>query len=423
MPALRLASALPARRRRGPAAVSLALLAWILLAPQDARANSRDLKWRTLQTTHFVIHYHQGEEDAAERASRLLERAHARLSVGLGHEPFLRTQVVIVDNTDEANGVANAVPFPRLTANLTAPNSMSVLESYDDWLDILLTHEYTHVVHLDTVHGIPRLVNAVLGFGVLGKVWSPNIIQPRWMVEGLASYEESRLGSQGRRRSAQFDMMLRMAVLEHGFLPIDRVSSGANVFPHGTSAYLYGLHFMSYIGTRYGHDKLRELSHVFGGQAIPFGINRAMSKVLGVDFEQLWEEFELDTTRRFQAQARTIRGRGIREGRRLTYSTTSAASGQFNRHPFWSPDDEYLYFYQDDGHSNPGIRKLPAIGGRIREGVGIGRQGMNLDIERVVEVQDAASGSFVLSTSDLVFEVTQVHDFRYSWSDLVLWHG
>src|SRR5690606_17779692 len=122
----------------------------------------------------------------------------------------------------------NAVPFPRITAHITAPGSMSVLESYDDWLDILLTHEYTHVVHLDTVHGLPRIVNAIVGFGVLGKVWSPNIVQPRWMVEGLAQVEESRLGSQGRHRSAQFDMMLRMAVLEHGFLSIDRVSSGAN---------------------------------------------------------------------------------------------------------------------------------------------------------------------------------------------------
>src|SRR5688572_2088318 len=163
----------------------------------------------------------------------LLERAHARLAVGLGHETWLRTHVTMTDGTDAANGSANANPYPRINANITAPDSMSVLETYDDWLDILLTHEYTHVVHLDTIHGIPRIVNALMGFGVLGKVWAPNIIQPRWMVEGLASVEESRLTSQGRHRSSQFDMMLRMAVLEHGFLPIDRVSSGANLFPHG----------------------------------------------------------------------------------------------------------------------------------------------------------------------------------------------
>jgi len=418
----RLALAPSAHRRPGLLGLALLWLAALLLA-RPVAAGSRDQKWRTLQTEHFYIHYYNGSEAAAERAALLLERAHERLTVGLGHEPWLRTHVVMTDGTDEANGVANAVPFPRITANITAPGSMSVLEAYDDWLDILLTHEYTHVVHLDTVHGLPRVVNAIVGFGVLGKVWSPNIVQPRWMVEGLAQVEESRLTSQGRNRSTQFDMMLRMSVLEHGFLSLDRVSSGANIFPHGTSVYLYGLHFMQYIASRYGHDKLRDFSHVFGGQTIPFAINRGIERVLGVGFEQLWREFELDTTRRFAAQARQIRGRGIREGRRLTYSTASAASGQFTRHPFWSPDDQHIYFYEDDGNSNPGIRRIRSSGGRIREGVGVGRQGMNVDIERVFEVQDSASGSFVLGTGDMVFELANTHDFRYRWNDLVLWRG
>ena len=403
--------------------LALAAALVCLLAPSMAQANSRDLKWRTLKTEHFYIHYYAGSEAAAERAAMLLERAHERLAIGLGHEPWLRTHVTMSDTTDSANGSANANPYPRISANITAPDSMSVLESYDDWFDILLTHEYVHVVHLDTIHGIPRIVNAVLGFGVLGKVWAPNIIQPRWMVEGLATMEESRLTSQGRHRSAQFDMMLRMAVLEHGFMPVDRVSSGANLFPHGTSVYLYGLHFMHYLMAHYGHDKLRELSHVYGGQAIPYRIHIAMEKVLGVDFNQLWQEFELETTRRFEGQARAIRARGIREGKRLTYSMATAASGQFTRHPFWSADDEWLYFYEDDGHSNPGIRKIRSTGGRIREGVGVGRQGMNVDIQRVFEVQSSASGSFVLGTSDMVFEIQQTYDFRYSWQDLFLWRG
>jgi Tol biopolymer transport system component len=420
VPPLRLALALAALRRLRWLALAACAA---LLVPGEAAAASRDQKWRTLQTEHFYIHYYNGSEAAAERAAMLLERAHARLSVGYGHSPWLRTHVTMSDTTDSANGSANANPFPRIAANVTAPDSMSVLESYDDWLDILLTHEYVHVVHLDTVHGLPRVINAVLGFGVLGKVWSPNIIQPRWIVEGMATYEESRLGSQGRHRSTQFDMMLRMAVLEHGFLPIDRVSSNANMFPHGSSVYLYGLHLMHYVASRYGHDKLREMSHLFGGQAIPFAINRAIEKVLGVDWYTLWKEFELDTTRRFEAQARAIRGRGIREGRRVTFSTANQASGQFSRHPFWSADDQFIYFYEDDGHSNPGIRRIPATGSRIREGVGVGRQGMNLDIERVFEIQDAASGSFVLATQDMVFEIAGFHDMRYRYSDLFLWHG
>jgi Tol biopolymer transport system component len=101
----------------------------------------------------------------------------------------------------------------------------------------------------------------------------------------------------------------------------------------------------------------------------------------------------------------------------------TSASGNFTRHPFWSADDEWLYFYEDDGHSNPGIRRVRSRGGRIREGVGIGRQGQNVDVERVYEIQTSASGSFVLGTDDMVFEIQMVHDFRYSWQDLFLWRG
>ncbi|MBL9099793.1 MAG: PD40 domain-containing protein [Myxococcales bacterium] len=397
------------------------MLVLLCLSVRTAQANSRDQKWRTLETEHFAIHYYAGSEAAAERAARVLERAHARLSVGLGHSPYLRTHVVLTDATDQANGRATVFSYPKIEANVTSPDSLSTLENYDDWLDILLTHEYTHIVHNDTIHGVPRVVNAILGLGVLGRVWPPNNLQPRWVLEGLATYEESRLTSAGRHRSSQFDMMLRMIVLERGFPALDRVSGPATIYPYTTSVYLFGLHLMHYIGSHYGHDKLREMSHRYGGRVIPYGIHRTILETLGVDFDQLWKEFELETTRRFEAQARAVRARGVREGKRLTYSTASEASS-VNRHPFWSPDDRYIYYYGDDGHTNPGLRRIPATGSRIREGVGIGRQGMTVDAERVVEMQGIGTASFIPGTDDLVFEHDGVHDFRYRWLDLYVWH-
>ncbi len=398
-------------------------LALWLLGAGDARANNGELRWKTIETEHFYVHYTAGAEAVAERMAMTAERAHDRLSVELGHAPLLKTHMIVRDDTDTANGSATAAPFARISANVVAPYEMSVLMAYDDWIDILITHEYVHILHLDTIHGIPKLVNAVLGFGVLGKVWQPNILQPRWFVEGLATKYESSLGSQGRYNSAQFDMILRMGVLEQAFQPLDQVNSSANVFPFATAQYLYGLHFVHYIAERYGRDKLAELSHIYGGQAIPLSINRAIKQVIGVDYEQLWAEFQRDTARRFQAQARRIRARGIHEGRRLTYSTSTQASGQFTRAPFWSPDDSYLYFYEDDGHSNPGIRRLRSTGGRIREGNAIGRQGADLDIEKVIEVQNASAGAFVGATGDIVFNMSRNHDFRYGWQDLHRWHG
>jgi hypothetical protein len=396
----------------------LCCVVWALAFwPSPAKAGNPDLRWRTLETEHFYVHYYAGEEEVAERVAAVAERAYGDLSVAYGHRVYLKTHIRVVDTTDVANGRATANPYAHVTAYVTAPTSLNVLEAYDDWIDILITHELVHVVHLDTVHGVPRLINAIFGFGVLGKITTPNLVAPRWIIEGVATFEESDDTSHGRHRSAQFDMYLRMAVLDRGFHTLDQLSSGARLWPHGTSVYLYGLHLMHYIASRYGTDKLRELSHIYARQAIPFGINRAIKKVLGVDFYQLWDEFKRDTKRRFEAQGRRIRARGLRQGRRLTYS------GETTRHPFWSADDAWIYFYGYTGHDRGGLKRIRARGGRIREGVGIGRQGVDLDVERVIEVDGVTPGAFVGADDDIILDMRGTHDYRYRWSDPYRWRG
>jgi len=387
------------------------------LLPARAQAKNPDVKWRTLETEHFYVHYWSGQEDAAERTAMIAEKAYSELTEAWGHEVFLKTHITLSDVQDTANGRATANPYPQVVAYVTAPESLSVLEAYDDWLDILITHELVHVVHLDTVHGIARAVNAVFGLGVLGKLTTPNIVQPRWVVEGVAVVDESKYSSMGRLRSAQFDAFLRMAVLDGSFQTLDQVSNSARVFPHGTSIYLYGAHFMQYLMARYGEDKLRDLSHVYATQVIPYGINKAIEKVLGVTFHQLWKEFKADTRRRFQAQARRIRSRGLRQGRRLTFG------GETTRYPFWAPDDEYIYFYKGDGHRDEGVKRISSGGGRIREGVGMGRQGADVDLRQVFDMEDPGAASFVGATGDIVFDQMGTYDYRYRWSDLWRWNG
>ncbi len=389
---------------------------WLLSAPM-AHAGNPDERWRTIETEHFYVHYHALEQDAAERVAAVAERSYDRLSIAWEHDVFLKIHITLRDNSDTANGSATALPFPQINALTTAPEALSVLEGYDDWIDILITHELVHVLHLDTVHGIPRIVNAIFGFGVLGKLSAPNILQPRWVIEGVATMDESKYSTQGRRRSAQFDAMLRMAVLEGTFQALDQVSSGARIYPHGTSVYLYGLHFMYYLAARYGEDKLAELSHLYGGRVVPYGINRAAEDVYGVDFYTLWEEFRRDTVRRFKAQARRIRARGLRQGVRMTLA------GESTRYPVWSRDDAYVYFYQADGHREEGLKRLSAKGGRVRDGVGIGRQGVDLDVEHVIDIEDSGESSFVGATDDIVFGQSNAFDFRYRWSDLYRYNG
>lgn len=140
-------------------------VALLLALAATARAMDPELVWRTLESRHFVIHYYAGEERLARRLAVVAEDAHAKLAPLLDHEPRRKTHVVLSDDTDQANGFALVQPYPFVHLYATAPEDRSELNDYDDWLSALILHEYTHVLHLDTIHGLARVVNFLFGFG------------------------------------------------------------------------------------------------------------------------------------------------------------------------------------------------------------------------------------------------------------------
>ncbi len=250
---------------RGKDGVNAAhLLGWLVAmcvlsthAFASAQAADPHLVWRTIRTEHFEVHYHEPLGVLARRAAAVGERALGILTRALDHEPEGRIQVVLSDDADGANGSATAIPYNAIRLFASGPEDISALSDYDDWLSELITHESTHVVHLDTIGGVPALINAVFG-----KVYSPNSSQPRWFLEGLAVHEESEHTSAGRNRSSVFDMYLRMDVLEDRVLRLDQVSNFVDRFPRGNAWYLYGSRFVSYIGDTYGPEALAAISHV-----------------------------------------------------------------------------------------------------------------------------------------------------------------
>ena len=62
----------------------------------------------------------------------------------------------------------------------------STLENFDHWIDLLLTHEYTHILSLDMAYGFWKAVRYI--FGRVGFI-TP--FQPFWVLEGYAVHLES----------------------------------------------------------------------------------------------------------------------------------------------------------------------------------------------------------------------------------------
>jgi hypothetical protein len=338
--------------RRAIAAFALAG-ATLATAPR-AHAGDPYLDWYTIPTPHFRVTFHSGLEEPAQRTATLLEAIHARLVPELGWSPTERTEVLLTDVTDSANGSATALPYNAIRLFVTAPDDMSPLGEYDDWLSELVTHEYTHVLHVDNISGIPALLNAVLG-----KTSAPNQVQPRWILEGLAVAVESEHTGGGRLRSTQFDMILRADVLEGRMARLDQMSHPARRWPTGNLWYLYGGAFIGWIADVYGPDTYAAVATDYGSNILPWGINRSIRRATGRTYPELFEGWRTHLERRYRDQIAEVERRGLREGTRLTHRGRVAGS------PRWVPpcaresDREEIVYYADDGHQPLGFWRVP----------------------------------------------------------------
>jgi hypothetical protein len=334
---------------------ALALLVAALTPSGSARAAwDPALRFRTIETPHFRVTYHTGIEEVAQEVANVAESIHGRMTEAMGYAPTAdKTELVLTDNAESANGSASALPYNAIRLLVTAPEDMSPLGDVDDWYVELVTHEYTHILHTDRIHGLPALVNAVLG-----KTMAPNQVQPRWILEGYGVYFESAKTSGGRLRNSMWDMFMRTDVLEDNVAGLDQMSNVVRRWPQGNLFYLYGSHFIQWIGQTYGERALRDVAYDYGGQLIPWGIQRSIRRATGKTYDELYPLWIASMQRQYRAQADEVRRRGLREGVRLTHH------GQVARYPRWIPEGAWpehaggVLYYRDDQHDRAGLVAL-----------------------------------------------------------------
>ncbi len=324
-----------------------------LLGSWTGRAKAGDpyLEWYTVKSPHFRVHYHGGLEDIAQRTASSAESVYERLVPQLGWVPKEVTEIVVTDDTDSANGSASTLPYNTVRLFATAPDDMSPLGDYDNWINELVTHEYTHILQIDNTSGLPAVGNAVLG-----KTFAPNQAQPRWILEGLAVLMESAHTSGGRLKSTQFDMYLRADVLDHRLARLDQISNPARRWPGGNLWYLYGAEFIGWIVDTYGPDTYAAVAADYGATIIPWGINRSVRRVTGRTYEQLYVGWQAYLERKYGEQVQAVRSRGLREGRQLTHRGYVAATPRFMPPCAGRPDR--VAFERDDGDTTAGVYSI-----------------------------------------------------------------
>lgn len=306
----------------------------ILLVASSARAASEYppwYRWQTLTTEHFYVHFHQDGEDIARRAAAIAENVHVRLTPLMKWEPRARTHLILTDHVDVSNGSATPWPRNRIEVFVSAPGGdpSSPISYYDDWLELVIVHEYAHILHLDQARGIPRALRSVLG---RNPVTFPNEWSPLWMIEGLATFIESEMTDAGRVKGTFAEMVLRAAAIG-GRWPSEAQASGLTPFwPGGASRYLFGSKFLAWIARRHGTDALARYFNEYSGRLIPYLHNRNAEVVFGASISELWREWSREQRAVYAAELERLRAEGLTQTDRLT------PLGYETKYPALSPD-------------------------------------------------------------------------------------
>jgi hypothetical protein len=330
-----------------PTVVTLAVLLALLSVPVHA-ANRYDprFRFRTISTPLFDIHFHQGEEALARRLSRIAEEVAEKLRPELG-TPGGRVHVIVVDQTDLSNGWATPTPYNLIEITAAGPAGGSSIGNTDDWLRLVFSHEYTHIVHLDKARGWIGRLRGV--FGRSPELF-PNLFLPLWQIEGIATYKESALTGMGRVPAGDFRMVVERAAAAGRFEPIDRANGGLVDWPGGAAQYVYGAYFHQYLADRFGPESLATLSEETARRLPYFGA-RAFRKVFGRSLGALWDDFRADTRQRGKPEDRTAS--------RVTHHGFSVGSAGFS-------DSGRLFYAVANPHGFPALMELPRDGSAPR---------------------------------------------------------
>ena len=331
-----------------------------VLRPLTAQAPP-DESWRSLETSHFRVTFPEGMDPLAQRAAARAERAFEALTEVFLDPPGGLIELLLTDHNETSNGFATSVPYNRIVVFVRPPME-GVLSHFDEWMQLVITHELVHVFQLDHTGPIGSLIRSVLGRWEAGWPTFPSFDLPRWTTEGLATYYESSLTTSGRLRGSYVDMVLRTAVLEDGLESLDQITGSSPNWPAGNRVYVYGATFFDHLSETYGEESLGAFADAIARQWFPYRVNAGALDAFGISFSNAWEGWRADLQARFGELAESLAAAAP-----LTVGEPLATEGRRAFFPSVSPDGARLVFARSDGRTDMQIRMSEPDGSNDRK--------------------------------------------------------
>ena len=318
--------------------------------------NHPELEWQTIETEHFLIHYHEETTRSGQETAAVAEKIYEPITSFYEFEPDSKTHIIIQDTDDISNGAAYYYDNKILIWALPLDYD---LRGSHRWLNNVITHEFTHIVQIGAAMKYPRrfpasfiqLMNyedekredVLYGYpNVIMSYPLPGVSVPPWLAEGSAQfmYPDADFDFWDSHR----DMIVRDRVLNNNLLSFDAMNTFGKRGIGNESTYNQGFLFSQWLSENYGMDVLKKITLSLSNPT-NYSINRAMRDATGKYGSELFQEWAGEIFLDY-----TIRTKDVIDSEEKGNFLVS--DGTTNIHPVWSLNGErfaYLSNQDNDG--------------------------------------------------------------------------
>ncbi len=247
--------------------------------------NPPSIKWKQINAKHSKVIFPVEIEKDAQRVANTIDYLYEFQSNSLSAKPK-KIPILLFNRTTISNAYAALRPWRSVW--YTTPSQFTTSLSCYDWLTLLATHEYRHIVQYTKFNqNFTKFLNTLFGQkGILiGEYSAPN-----WFFEGDAVCAETGFSLGGRGRIPQFEMAIKTLLLSGEKYSYDKAKfrSYKDYYP---SHYQLGWLLTSFGRKKYGKDLWSNVSnHTSKISFWPYAFSLGMKKYTGKNEKKFYNE-------------------------------------------------------------------------------------------------------------------------------------
>ena len=243
-------------------------------------------KKQVIVTEYFDIIFTEDSKQSALILADSVDALYLKACALLESEAYFRLPLVLVSGVDVLNAYFSYVPYNHIVLYDTIPEEGSLAVFSESLLSVFY-HEVVHAV------SIQKKSKTLRNFSkIFGDVFppAPFLYTPLFMIEGVTVSLESRDG-EGRLNDSFATQIIRQAKIEEKFPTWQQASQARDIYPVGSTPYLFGGAFSDYLQNTYGMDSYGEFWGELGKFHFFGSLESIVAKVYGKKLKELWNEF------------------------------------------------------------------------------------------------------------------------------------